>query len=135
MSSNQLRSTRAIKIRFDPFELNVSERSLNKAGQAVPLGGQAFELLLALIERSGETVDTNELIAQVWPDVTVEEGNLRVHMSVLRKALGDGQLGQRYIASIQGRGYRFVAQLCAKPKRTKRATHCPAINLPAALGR
>src|SRR5882724_4872523 len=110
MPSDQLRSTRAIKIRFEPFELNLFERSLKKARDAVPLGGRAFDLLLALIERSGETVGKDELIAQVWPDVTVEEGSLRVHMSVLRKALGDGQLGrQRYIANVKGRGYCFVA--------------------------
>jgi len=107
---DQRRSTEAIKIRFEPFELNVFERSLKKAGETVPLGGRAFDLLLALIERSGETVGKDELIAQVWPDVTVEEGSLRVHMSVLRKALGDGQLGrQRYISNVKGRGYCFVA--------------------------
>jgi DNA-binding winged helix-turn-helix (wHTH) protein len=109
MPPDQLRSPKAIKILFENFELNVLERSLRKAGKAVPLGGRAFDLLLALIERSGETVGKNELIAQVWPDVTVEEGSLRVHMSALRKALGDRQIGQRYIANVQGRGYRFVA--------------------------
>ena len=110
MSADQRRSTEAIKIRFEPFELNVFERSLKKAGENVPLGGRAFDLLLAIIERSGETVGKNELIAQVWPDVTVEEGSLRVHMSALRKALGDGQLGRRrYIANVKGRGYCFVA--------------------------
>jgi DNA-binding winged helix-turn-helix (wHTH) protein len=66
--------------------------------------------LLTLTERSGETVGRDELIAQVWPDVTVEEGSLRVHMSALRKALGDGQLDRRrYIANAKGRGYCFVA--------------------------
>jgi DNA-binding winged helix-turn-helix (wHTH) protein len=110
MSADQRRSTEAIKIRFAPFELNVFERSLKKAGETVPLGGRAFDLLLTLIERSGETIGKDELIAQVWPDVTVEEGSLRVHMSALRKALGDGQLGRRrYIANVKGRGYCFVA--------------------------
>src|SRR6476469_2470587 len=105
MSAEQRRSTEAIKIRFEPFELNVAERSLKKAGEAVPLGGRAFDLLLTLIERSGETVGKDELIAKVWPDVTVEEGSLRVHMSTLRKALGDGQLGrQRFISNVKGRG-------------------------------
>ncbi|WP_187436722.1 winged helix-turn-helix domain-containing protein [Bradyrhizobium rifense] len=110
MPPDQRRSIEAIKIRFEPFELNVLERSLKKAGETIPLGGRAFDLLLALIERSGETVGKDELIAHVWPDVTVEEGSLRVHMSVLRKALGDGQLGRRrYIANVKGRGYCFVA--------------------------
>src|SRR6266849_3428072 len=92
MPSDQLRSTRAIKIRFEPFELNVFERSLKKAGEAVLLGGRAFDLLLALIERSGETVGKNELIAKVWPDVIVEEGSLRVHMSALRDRSETGKV-------------------------------------------
>jgi DNA-binding response OmpR family regulator len=83
MPPDPRRSTKAIKIRFEHFELNIFERSLKKGGEIVPLGGRAFDLLLALIERSGETVGKNELIAQVWPDVTVEEGSLRVHMSAL----------------------------------------------------
>ena len=137
MPPNQLRSTRAIKIRFEPFELNVFERSLTQAGVAVPLGGRAFDLLLALIERSGETVGKNELIAQVWPDVTVEEGSLRVHMSALRKALGDGKMGgQRYIANVQGRGYRFVATVRRQAQDNEtRNTFARRSNLPAALGR
>ena len=69
-------------------------------------------LLLALIEAPGEIVGKNELIAKVWPDVIVEEGSLRVHMSALPKALGDGQLGrQTYIANVKGRGYCFVAPI------------------------
>jgi len=110
MPPDQPGSPKAVKILFEPFELNVAERSLKKTGEAVLLGGRAFDLLLALIERSGETVGKNELIAKVWPDVIVEEGSLRVHMSALRKALGDGQLGrQTYIANVKGRGYCFVA--------------------------
>src|SRR5260370_7466686 len=108
MPSDQLRSTRAIKIRFEPFELNLFERSLKKARDAVPLGGRAFDLLLALIERSGETVGKDELIAQVWPDVTVEAGSLRVHMSALRKALADCQQAcPQYIENVLGRPYHF----------------------------
>jgi predicted ATPase/DNA-binding winged helix-turn-helix (wHTH) protein len=136
MTPDQLRSPKAIKIRFEPFELNVFERSLNKAGEAVPLGGRAFDLLLALIERSGETAGKNELIAQVWPDVTVEEGNLRVHMSALRKALGDGQMGRRYIANVPGRGYRFVAPVMRQAQENEtRNRFARRSNLPAALGR
>jgi predicted ATPase/DNA-binding winged helix-turn-helix (wHTH) protein len=137
MPPDQLRSTRAIKIRFEPFELNLFERSLKKAGEAVPLGGRAFDLLLALIERSGETVGKNELIAQVWPDVTVEEGSLRVHMSALRKALGDGKMGgQKYIANVQGQGYRFVAPVMRQAQENEtRNTFARRSNLPSALGR
>src|ERR1700745_2350090 len=116
MLPNQLRAPKTIL--FEPFELNVAARTLKKAGEAVPLGGRAFDLLLTLIERSGETVGKNELIAQVWPDVVVEEGSLRVHMSALRKALGDGRLGrQTYIANVKGRGYCFVAPVTRQVQR------------------
>jgi predicted ATPase len=73
----------------------------------------------------------------VWPDVTVEEGSLRVHMSALRKALGDGQLGrQRYITNVKGRGYRFVAPVMRQAQENEtRNTFARRSNLPAALGR
>src|ERR1700751_492881 len=100
MLPDQFRSPRATRILFEPFELNVFERSLKKSGELVLLGGRAFDLLVALIERSGETVSKHELIARVWPDVNVEEGALRVHVSALRKALGDRQVGQTYIANV-----------------------------------
>lgn len=133
MPSDHLRSTSPIKFRFEPFELNVFERSLKKAGEVVPLGGRAFDLLLALIERSGQTVGKNELIAQVWPDVTVEEGSLRVHMSALRKALRDGQIGPRYIANVRGRGYSFIAPVIRQAEENE--TRARRSSLPAALGR
>jgi predicted ATPase/DNA-binding winged helix-turn-helix (wHTH) protein len=136
MSPDQFRSPNAIKILFKPFELNIFERSLKKAGEAVPLGGRAFDLLVALIKRSGETVGKNELIAEVWPDVIVEEGSLRVHMSALRKALGDRQVGHRYIANVQGRGYRFVAPVTRQAQESEiRDTSVWRSGLPAALGR
>ena len=136
MPPDQRRSPETIKIVFEPFELNVLERSLKKAGDAVPLGGRAFDLLSALIERSGETIGKNELIARVWPGVTVEEGALRVHMSALRKALGDGKFGRRYIANVQGRGYRFLAPVMRQAQEGEtRRTSAGRSNLPAALGR
>jgi predicted ATPase len=65
--------------------------------------------LIALVERAGELVTKDELVARVWPDTFVEEGNLRVHVAALRRALGDGHTGARYVANVPGRGYRFVA--------------------------
>src|ERR1700751_4317470 len=109
MSVQQIVSPGAIRLRFGPFELNVPQRSLKKANEIVPLGGRAYDILIVLLENAGEVVAKAELIAKVWPDVTVEEGSLRVHLSALRKALGDGQFGNKYIASIQGRGYSFIA--------------------------
>src|SRR6201984_3803370 len=94
---------------FGPFSLFAAERMLKKADEPIPLGGRALDILIALAERAGEVVTHKELISAVWPDVTVEEGNLRFQMAALRKALGDGRDGTRYISNISGRGYCFVA--------------------------
>src|ERR1700739_1964833 len=80
---------------FGPFSLFAAERLLKKADEPVPLGGRALDILIALAERAGEVVTQKELISTVWPDVTVEEANLRFQMSALRKALGDGRGGRR----------------------------------------
>jgi predicted ATPase/DNA-binding winged helix-turn-helix (wHTH) protein len=96
------------KLRFGPFELSIGERALRRDGVALPLGGRALDILIYLAERPGEVIAKQELIDHVWPDVTVEDGSLRVHVAAIRKALGDGQLGNRYIANIKGRGYSFV---------------------------
>src|ERR1700740_1580932 len=115
MSVQQIGSPSAIRLRFGPFELNVVERSLKKANQIVPLGGRAYDILIALLENPGEVIAKADLIAKAWPDVTVEEGSLRVHLSGLRKALGDSQFGNKYIANVQGRGYRFIAPVMRLP--------------------
>src|SRR5882757_375215 len=96
------------KLKFGPFELSIGERSLRREGVWLRLGGRALDLLIYLAERPGEVIAKQELIDHVWPDVTVEEGSLRVHVAAIRKALGDGQSGNRYIANIKGRGYSFV---------------------------
>jgi DNA-binding winged helix-turn-helix (wHTH) protein len=95
-------------LQFGPFELSSRERALRRDGLALPLGSRALDILIYLAERPGEVIAKQELIDHVWPDVTVEEGSLRVHVAAIRKALGDGQLGNRYIANIKGRGYSFV---------------------------
>jgi predicted ATPase/DNA-binding winged helix-turn-helix (wHTH) protein len=96
------------KLRFGPFELSIGERILRRDGQVLPLGGRALDILIYLADRPGEVIAKQELIDRVWSDVTVEEGSLRVHVAAIRKALGDGQFGNRYIANIKGRGYSFV---------------------------
>src|SRR6202043_3450162 len=111
MSIQPIGSPAAIRLRFGPFELNVAERALKKANQVIPTGGRAYDILIALLEKAGEVVPKDELIAKAWPDVTVEEGSLRVHLSALRKALGDGQFGTKYIENVQGRGYSFVVPI------------------------
>jgi DNA-binding winged helix-turn-helix (wHTH) protein len=94
---------------FGPFSLFAVERLLKKGDEPVALGGRALDILIALAERAGEVVTRKELISTVWPDVTVEEANLRSQMAALRKALGDGRGGARYEFNISGRGYCFVA--------------------------
>src|SRR5882724_7496941 len=136
MSVQQIDSRAAIRLQFGPFELNVGERSLKKANQIIPLGGRAYDILIALLENAGEVVGKAELIARAWPDVTVEEGSLRVHLSALRKALGDGQFGNKYIASIQGQGYSFIAPVARLPADYDRGDATAGMsNLATALGR
>jgi DNA-binding winged helix-turn-helix (wHTH) protein len=94
---------------FGPFKLSVAERSLKRGEEVLSIGGRALDLLMILVERAGEVISHKELIARLWPDVTVEEANLRVHISALRKLLGDGLDGARYISNVAGRGYCFVA--------------------------
>jgi predicted ATPase/DNA-binding winged helix-turn-helix (wHTH) protein len=94
---------------FGPFSLFTAERLLKNADEPIPLGGRALDILIALAERAGEVVPHKELISSVWMDVTVEHVNLRAHIAALRKALGDGRDGARYITNISGRGYCFVA--------------------------
>jgi predicted ATPase/DNA-binding winged helix-turn-helix (wHTH) protein len=96
------------KLRFGPFELSIGERVLRRDGRVLPLGDRALDILTCLADRPGEVIAKQELIDHVWSDVTVEEGSLRVHVAAIRKALGDGQFGNRYIANIKGRGYSFV---------------------------
>src|SRR2546428_5569605 len=101
------------KLRFGPIELSIGERALRRAGDVLPLGGRALDILIYLAERPGEVVAKQELIDHIWSDVTVEEGSLRVHVAAIRKALADGQFGNRYIANIKGRGYSFVDTVVA----------------------
>ena len=93
---------------FGRFTLDPARKLLLDGGRPVRLGGRALDLLIALATRAGDVVSHDDLFAQVWPRTVVEESSLRVHMSLLRKALGDGQDGRRYIASLPGRGYSYV---------------------------
>jgi DNA-binding winged helix-turn-helix (wHTH) protein len=74
----------------------------------LPLGDRALGILIYLAERPGKVIAKQELLDHIWSDVTVEEGSIRVHVAAIRKALDDGQFGNRYIANIKGRGYSFV---------------------------
>jgi predicted ATPase/DNA-binding winged helix-turn-helix (wHTH) protein len=94
---------------FGSFRLIPAERTLFEDGKPVRLGSRALDILAALTERAGEIISKEELIARTWPGTVVEEAALRVHVAALRKALGDGRAGKRYIANLSGRGYAFIA--------------------------
>jgi len=99
---------------FGPFMLVPERQLLLKNEEPVRLGGRALHLLTALVERSGELVSKSELIAEVWPGTTVDESNLKANMASLRRVLEAEPDSPQYIATIVGRGYRFVAPVQAR---------------------
>ncbi|OUL99457.1 ATP-binding protein [Variovorax sp. JS1663] len=94
---------------FGPFELLPGRQLLLRDGVQVRIGGRAIDILLMLLERSGQLVSKQELMERVWHKTVVEEGNLKVNIANLRRVLGDGPGPCRYIATVNGRGYRFIA--------------------------
>jgi predicted ATPase len=99
-----------------------------EGSRPVQLGTRALEILIALVERAGEVISNQELIARVWPETFVEDNNLRVHLGLLRKALRDGQDEMRYILNVPGRGYRFAAPVvCRRTIAGKKPSSLPAL--------
>ncbi len=96
---------------FDEFRLDVLKRQLTRNGEVVPLYSKAFDLLLVMARNTGRDLSKDELLEAVWPGQMLEEANLTVNMSAVRKALGEKATQPRYIINIPGRGYRFVADL------------------------
>lgn len=103
--------------RFVPYELRPADRLLLRDGTPVTLGARAFDLLLCLLERHPELVSKDEALARVWPGLVVEENNLSVQVSALRK-----QLGSEAIATVAGRGYRFAHALQRVPDEAAAAS-------------
>src|SRR5215207_8142670 len=96
---------------FGPFRIDPLKRRLLRDGEPVRLTPKAFDLLLVLVEESGRTVEKDELLEKVWAGTVVEENNLNQNITALRKSLGDSRQDSRYIATIPGLGYRFVADV------------------------
>jgi DNA-binding winged helix-turn-helix (wHTH) protein/TolB-like protein len=94
---------------FDSFRLDIAECVLLSDGKPVPLKPKAFEMLSVLVENNGHMLEKEELMRRLWPDSLVEEANLTVNISQLRKVLGQNGKGEQYIQTIPKRGYRFVA--------------------------
>jgi predicted ATPase/DNA-binding winged helix-turn-helix (wHTH) protein len=116
-------------ILFGPYRLLAAQRLLLEGDKPVRLGSRAFDILIALVERAGEVVGKDELIARAWPETFVEEANLKIQVSALRRALGDGQGDNRYIATVVGRGYNFVAAV--REEEASQASPSAAIAPPA----
>ena len=101
--------------RFGPFELDAAKRLLLREGEPVPLTPKVFDTLLVLVENSGQVLEKDELMKKLWPDAVVEENNLNQCISTLRKALQESAGEHRYIVTIPGRGYQFVASVTEPP--------------------
>lgn len=125
------------RICFGPFCLSPGARLLTRHGEPVEIGGRSFDLLVVLTEQPGRVLSKRELLKRVWSDVVVEDGSLRFHMAGLRKLLGDGIDGVRYIATQVGVGYAFVAPIERQggtaPRRPEDSAKAAGTNLPARL--
>jgi|SRR5882757_2252212 len=110
-------------ISFGPFSLLAEQRLLLEGDRQVRLGSRALDILVFLIERAGDVVGKDELIARVWPQTFVEEANLKIQISALHRALGDGQGGTRYIVTVVGAtisSRRYVSRSHRGPRRPRR---------------
>ncbi len=96
---------------FDSFRVDAQKRLLTRAGEVLPLTPKAFDTLLALVENRGRVIEKDELMQSVWPDTIVEESALSRNIYLLRKALGESPDEHRFIVTVPGRGYRFVAEV------------------------
>lgn len=101
---------------FDNFEIDPANRILLRDGEAVPLTGKVFDVLLVFAENPGRLLEKDELLEKVWRSDFVEEGNLARNVSTLRKALGDTGKNHKFIATVPGHGYRFVADMIEMEK-------------------
>ena len=103
-------SDQSQEVAFGPFRLDAPGRMLYRDGASVALGTRGFDILCALVASPGALVTKDELISKVWSCAIVEDNAIQAQVSALRKALEDGKGGQRYIVTVPGRGYRFVAE-------------------------
>ena len=98
---------------FGPFLLQPERQLLLDGERPVRIGGRALDILTALVERPGELISKRDLIDRVWPNLFVDDGNLKANVAVLRRALGEHPVTPRYVATIVGRGYRFIGEVRA----------------------
>src|SRR5260370_12326266 len=101
---------------FGAFHLMQSRHQLLEGGRPVRVGSRALGLLELLVENAGEVVTKQQLMAAVWNGTWVDETNLRANIGALRKVLGDGRVGRRYIVNVPGRAYRFAEPVFPRPR-------------------
>ncbi|MHA3736942.1 ATP-binding protein [Pseudomonas sp. Eth.TT006] len=120
---------------FGPFAFHLRQRLVLDGDRQLRMGGRALDILQVLVERAGQTVSKEQLIALVWPDSVVAEINLRVHIAALRRALRDGENGQRYIVNVPQCGYCFIAPVHGQSvaQVVFETLQAPQHNLPARL--
>jgi predicted ATPase/DNA-binding winged helix-turn-helix (wHTH) protein len=114
-----------VGVEFGPFRLYPAQRLLTHHGSPVPLGDRAFDVLRILVEHAPSVVSGRTLLEEVWADVFVQDGNIRLQIATLRKALGEGKDGARYISTVANRGYCFVAPLSRSPSMAVAAAASP----------
>jgi len=118
---------------FGSFRLDPTRRLLRRKGETVPLAPKALETLVVLVRHRDRVLEKDQLLKAVWPDTVVEEGNLTVNISLLRKALGDDPGAHRYIVTVPGRGYQFVASVREVPSEIEASENVSTF-LPEAAG-
>jgi DNA-binding winged helix-turn-helix (wHTH) protein len=111
-----------MEMSFGPFRLDRQRRRLTRGGTVIPLGGRAVDVLAVLAAAAGEPVAKDVLLEKVWPGLTVEENNLQVQISNLRKALGDG-----WVVNLPGRGYRLAVVVETEVSPTDEVASKPSI--------
>ena len=116
---------------FKGFRLEAAQRRLLYNGQPVPLKPKILDLLLLLVQMRGRLVEKDELMKEIWPNTIVEENNITVSMSILRKTLGEGRNGRQFIETVPGRGYRFVAPVNVISAEQASAQETPTVSAPA----
>jgi DNA-binding winged helix-turn-helix (wHTH) protein len=105
---------------FGPFSLDTETRTLHREAEPIQIAGKTFDMLVVLVENHGHPMDKDELLSRVWSGTIVEEANLSQAIFTVRKILGDSAKDPRYIATIAGRGYQFVAPVTDITRKSPR---------------
>src|SRR5271154_6398291 len=103
---------------FEDYRVDAGNLLLSRGGQPVPLTPKVFDTLLLLVKRRGEVLEKEAFLRAIWPDTIVEENNLNQNISTLRRVFGECRGENRYIATVPGRGYRFIPEVRTVTQRS-----------------